>query len=162
MLNRTSGVLVLVLGLDVAVGGSDLTSEDASIGANLAIGASVERHAVICLVVDSLQDINFSTMWPVRAYHPETGKHVSRRHEYGAMLTYAGQVPQPVGMCSTSRTTSPVLYFFLLTNLRLGRPLGVSLVESTPHSADPAVDALMRFVCRAVASSTYLTNPSNG
>ena len=74
-------------------------------------------------------------------------------------MTYAGQVPQPVGMCATSMTTSPELYFFLLTSLRLGLPSGVSLVESTPHWTGTVVDALMRFVCLAVASSTYLTKP---
>jgi hypothetical protein len=44
----------------------------------------------------------------------------------------------------------------------LGLPSGVSLVESTPHEAPVATDALMRFVCLAVASSTYLTNPDCG
>jgi hypothetical protein len=74
-------------------------------------------------------------------------------------MTYAGQVPQPVGMCATSMTTSPVSYFFLLTSRRLGLPPGVSLVESTPHCTGTVVDALMRFVCLAVSSSTYFTKP---
>jgi hypothetical protein len=73
--------------------------------------------------------------------------------------TYAGQVPQPNGMCATSRTMSPLLYFFLLSIRMLGRPSGVLFVTSTPNCAAVVIDALMRFDFLAVASSTNLTKP---
>lgn len=67
---------------------------------------------------------------------------------------YAGQVPQPKGICARSRTMSPLLYFFLLSIRMLGLPSGVLFVTSTPKFTTAVEDVLMRLDCLAVPSST--------
>jgi hypothetical protein len=119
----------------------------------------VEGHAVVGLLVDTLEDINLAALWPIGSDRPEPIETLAIVNNDSARFTHAGHVPQPNGMCAMSKTISPLSYFFLLSRRMLGLPPGVLFVTSTPNFAVAVEVVLMRLDCLAVFSSTYFTNP---
>jgi hypothetical protein len=119
----------------------------------------VQSHAVVRLLVHTLEDIDLAALWPVGTDSPEPVQALELVNIRLARFTHAGHVPQPNGMCAISKTISPLSYFFLLSRRILGLPPGVLFVTSTPNFAVAVEVVLMRLDCLAVFSSTYFTNP---
>ena len=101
----------------VAIRGEDLARE--RLGVRLDERASirrpaVERHLVVWLVVDTLDDIDLSPRGPVRSIglqstenQPTRSMQITEDHRRTQML---GHVPQPTGIAATSRINKPPLY----------------------------------------------------
>lgn len=162
ILNGTSRIVFLSLGLDVTVASSNRTLEEAVVRTNLATRPGVKRHGIGYLVIDTFDNVNLAIAGPAGTSCPESinSKRLAQRKT--RPCTYAGHVPQPTGMCATSKTIKPLSYDFLLVIRTLGRPCGVWFWKSTPQDAPAVIEVLMRFDCLAVFSSTYLTKPSVG
>ena len=134
-------------------------------------GASVgrmHRDSILGIVVDSLEDILSSQLCqqpdrsPSKRHHLPISPNVG--HGSGPRSQYAGQVPQPVGMCLTSAMNKPCEYALLLINRTEGRPRpprGNLLVVSTLNLAAPFVVVTYPFLS-AVVLSTYWTCPLVG
>jgi hypothetical protein len=97
-------------------------------------------------------------IWPIRAIRPERRcRLLSERPPQE--WPDARHVPQPVGMCTASRTTSPPVYATLLTRRMLLRVFGTLCVISTAMIKLPALFTLARPEACAVPASTYWTMP---
>lgn len=82
-----AGVCELAGSIDVAVGRGDGAGEATCVG-NGAARTSVERHGIGSLFIDSFDDVDFATVWPVWANHPESwpsptsGRHVGQVQDH--------------------------------------------------------------------------------
>lgn len=78
-------------------------------GGERAPGVGVDRRLVVGVVVDPLNDVNLATCRPIGAVGPDyevVSMNVSRQ-EVDEMSLQAGQVAQPVGMCTESMMKRP-------------------------------------------------------